>query len=60
NQRLSIPSTVTQRIRELKSRMRESRTSGSVGDPGGNTRVYPTIFSFEGTDGSSKHRFPER
>jgi hypothetical protein len=24
--------------------MRESRTSGSVGDPGGNTRVYPTIF----------------
>ncbi len=24
--------------------MRESRTSGSVGDPGGNARVYPTIF----------------
>ncbi len=33
-----------QRNHEPRSRMRESRTSGSVGGPGGNARAYPTAI----------------
>ncbi len=31
----------TERIRDLKNRMREIRSCGSVGEPVGNHRLYP-------------------
>src|SRR5207247_11345169 len=40
----SIPSIVMQRTHDLKSRMRESRTSGSVGAPGGRLPGAPRLF----------------
>src|SRR6266516_957645 len=40
----SIPSIVMQRTHDLKSRMRESRTSGSVGAPGGRLPGATRLF----------------
>ena len=49
----SIP-CCAQRIHEPKSRMREIRTSGSVGAPGRDARGYPTPADWEGVGGRGR------